>query len=336
MRQTIRDVGDRAGVSVGTVSNVLNAPHLVSASTRSKVLKAIEELGYRPNRVARSLQARKTQSIGYRLPDPGPGTALDVFLHQLVGTATAHGFAMTLFAPREGEEDLDAYLEVIRSGDVDGFVLSETNYADRRVEMLSEVGFPFAAFGRADHASPFPWVDVDGASGTAQAVDHLARLGHRRIALVAWPPGSESGDTRVNGFVDGMSVAGLEIDPDLVLRTGNGFEQGRVAGLKLLTSAEPPTAVVTVQDELGFGIITAATELGLRPGRDLAVTGFDDTAAAAFVWPGLTSVRQPLDEVARVLVDLLVDRLANPDKPPRTSLLHPSLIARNSTLGTSP
>ena len=334
MRQTIRDVGDRAGVSVGTVSNVLNAPHLVSAQTRSKVLEAIEELGYRPNRAARSLQARRTLSIGYRLPDPGPGTALDVFLHQLVGTATDHGFAITLFAPRAGEDDLDTYLEVIRSGDVDGFVLSGTNYDDPRVEMLSGLGFPFAAFGRADHASPFPWVDVDGASGTAQAVEHLSGLGHRRIGLVAWPSGSESGDTRVKGFEDGMAAAGLEVDPELVLRTENGFERGRIAGLRMFKSANPPTAIVTVQDELGFGIMTAATELGLRPGRDLAVTGFDDTAAAAFMWPGLTSVRQPLDEVARVLVDLMVHRLSNPGEPPQTMLLHPQLVVRDSTLGT--
>jgi DNA-binding LacI/PurR family transcriptional regulator len=334
MRQTIRDVGDRAGVSVGTVSNVLNAPHLVSAQTRSKVLEVIEELGYRPNRAARSLQARKTQSIGYRLPDPGPGTALDVFLHQLVGTATEHGFAITLFAPRAGDEDLDAYREVIRSGDVDGFVLSETNYDDPRVEMLSELGVPFATFGRADHASPFPWVDVDGASGTAQVVEHLVGLGHQRIGLVAWPPGSESGDTRVKGFVDGMAAAGLAVDPALVVRTENGFEPGRVAGMAMLNAGNPPTAIITVQDELGFGIMTAATELGLRPGRDLAVTGFDDTAAAAFMSPGLTSVRQPLDEVARVLVDLMVHRLANPAEPPRTKLLHPRLVVRNSTLGS--
>jgi DNA-binding LacI/PurR family transcriptional regulator len=336
MRQTIRDVSDRAGVSVGTVSNVLNAPHLVSARTRTRVMEAIEELGYRPNRAARSLQARKTQSIGYRLPDPGPGSALDVFLHQLVGTATDHGFAITLFAPREGQGDLDAYHEVIRSGDVDGFVLSETNYADPRVEMLSELGFPFAAFGQANHPAPFPWVDVDGASGVAQAVEHLASLGHRRFGLLAWPSGSESGDTRVKGFEDGMSAAGLEVDPRVVLRAENSFEQGRAAGLRMLAGANAPSAVVTVQDELGFGVMAAASEMGLRVGKDLAVTGFDDTPAAAFMWPGLTSVRQPFDEVARVLVDLLVHRLANPDQPPQTVLLRPQLVVRGSTVGIRP
>jgi LacI family transcriptional regulator len=196
------------------------------------------------------------------------------------------------------------------------------------------LGFPFATFGRAYHASPFPWVDVDGASGTSQVVEHLKELGHRRIGLVAWPAGSESGDTRVKGFFDGMTAAGLEVYSELVVRTENGFEKGRVAGTSMLSSADPPTAIVTVQDELGFGIMTAATELGLRPGRDLAVSGFDDTAAAASMWPGLTSVRQPLDEVAGALVDLMVHRLSSPGEPPRTALLHPQLVVRDSTLGT--
>ena len=333
MRQTIRDVSDRAGVSVATVSNVLNAPHLVASGTRTKVMEAVEALGYRPNRAARSLQARKTQRIGYRLPDPGPQAALDVFLHRLVATATNHGFDLTLFAPRSGQDDLDAYREVIRSGDVDGFVLSGTNYADPRVELLSELGFPFAAFGQANHPSPFPWVDVDGAAGLADVVEHLASKGHTRIALVAWPEGSESGDRRVEGFQKGMNAAGLIIDPRLIRRVEDGFLSGKTAGGELLDLVDPPTAIVTVQDELGFGAMVAASERGRQPGLDLAVTGFDDTPAAAYVWPGLTTVRQPFDEVAQALVNLLVDRLGNPDGSPASAMFQPRLVVRGSTAG---
>ena len=296
-------------------------------------MEVIEDLGYRPNRVARSLQARKTQRIGYRLSNPGPQAALDVFLHQLVATATNHGFDLTLFAPRSGQSDIEAYREVIRSGDVDGFVLSETNYADSRVELLSDLGFPFAAFGRANHPSPFPWVDVDGAAGLEDVVGHLALAGHQRIALLAWPSGSESGDNRVDGFESGMRTAGLAIDPRLVKRVQNGFLSGRQAAEELLTSIDPPTAIVTVQDELGFGALAAVSDLGLRPGRDVAVTGFDDTPAAAYVWPGLTTVRQPFDEVAHTLVNLLVERLENPDDPPGSVMLTPRLVVRASTVG---
>ena len=334
MRQTIRDVSDRAGVSVATVSNVLNAPHLVAPQTRTKVMEAIDALGYRPNRAARSLQARKTQRIGYCLSNAGPQAALDVFLHQLVATATNHGFDLNLFAPRSGQDDLDAYREVIRSGDVDGFVLSETNYADPRVELLSHLGFPFAAFGQADHPSPFPWVDVDGAAGLAEVVEHLAALGHERIALVAWPEGSESGDKRVEGFERGMEAAGLAVHPQSIKRVENGFLAGKAAGAELLDVVDSPTAIVTVQDELGFGAMAAVSERGLRPGADVAVTGFDDTPAAAYVWPGLTTVRQPFDGVAEALVNLLVDRLENPESSPGSAMLLPRLIVRGSTTGT--
>ena len=318
---------------MATVSNVLNSPHLVASQTRTRVMEAVEALGYRPHRAARSLQARKTHRIGYRLPDPGPQAALDVFLHRLVVTATNHGFDVTLFAPRPGQDDLEAYREMIRSGDVDGFVLSETNYADARVELLSELGFPFAAFGQANHSRPFPWVDVDGGAGLRLMVDHLASRGHRRVALLAWPPGSESGDDRFEGFRSGLAECGLGSYPHLIKRIENGFLAGKDAAADLLESVDPPTAIVTVQDELAFGAMAAVSELGLRPGVDVAVTGFDDTPAAAYVWPGLTSIRQPFDEVARTLVDLLVTRLESPDTPSTVAMVMPELIVRGSSAG---
>lgn len=326
-------MSDRAGVSVGTVSNVLNAPHLVSSGTRSRVLDAISELDYRPSRSARSLQAQRTYLIGYRLPDPGKSSALDVFLHSLVAGASEHGLEIVLFSPTAEQTDLDAYRESVRSGDVDGFVLSETNYEDPRIALLAETGFPFVAFGRALDSTPFSWVDVDGAAGMVQVVDHLVERGHSRIALVAWPSGSESGDARAAGFLTGMAQAGLPIDPALIIRTESGYESGRDAGRRLLAMNHPPTAIVTVQDDLAFGVMSAAHELGVKVGRDLAVTGFDDSPAAAISSPGLTSVRQPMDLLAETMVELLVAQLQDPKITRRGTLLVPDIVTRSSTLG---
>ena len=150
---------------------------------------------------------------------------------------------------------------------------------------------------------------------------------------MAWPEGSESGDKRVEGFEQGMAVAGLDVDPRLVKRVENGFLAGRTVGAELLDAPDPPTAIVTVQDELGFGAMVAVSERGLKPGADIAVTGFDDTPAAAYVWPGLTTARQPFDEVAQALVNLLVDRLENPEGPPGSAMLLPKLVVRGSTEG---
>ncbi len=332
MRTTIRQVSDRAGVSVGTVSNVLNAPNLVSPGTRSRVLDAISELEYWPNRSARSLQAQRTHLIGYRLPDPGVSSALDVFLHSLVAGASEHGLEIVLFSGCKGHSDLDAYRASIRSGDVDGFVLSETNYTDPRIALLIESSFPFVAFGRAVASKPFSWVDVDGAAGIVAIVDHLAGLGHQRIAIVAWPPGSESGDPRVAGYLAALVRAGLAIEPELIVRADGGFESGRKTGWDLLSRRRRPTAIVTVQDDLALGVMAAAADHGMRVGRDLAVTGFDDSPAAAMSTPGLTSVRQPMELVAARMIELLVSQLQDPEVQRSGSLLAPDVIIRASTL----
>ena len=334
-RTTIRHVSNRAGVSVGTVSNVLNAPHLVSTDTRSKVLDAIAELEYRPSRSARSLQAQRTYLIGYRLPDPGVSSALDIFLHSLVARAFEYGLEIVLFSPPGGQTDMDAYRRSIRSGDVDGFVLSETNYEDPRIALLTEVGFPFVAFGRALASKPFSWVDVDGAAGMMDIVDHLVGLGHQRIAIVGWPPGSESGDARVAGCLAAMAKAGLPVQAELVIRAEGDFESGREAGRNLLSRRRAPTAIVTVHDDLAFGIMAAAGERGIRVGPDVAVTGFDDSAAAALSTPGLTSVRQPMELVAATLIESLVSQLRDPEAKKSGTLLVPEVVTRASTLDSA-
>lgn len=335
MRTTIRHVSNRAGVSVGTVSNVVNSPHLVSTETRSRVLDAIAELDYRPSRSARSLRAQRTYLIGYRLPDPGVSPALDVFLHSLVAGASEHGLEIVLFSPSGRQTDLDAYRKSIRSGDVDGFVLSETNYEDPRIALLTETGFPFVAFGRALAPRPFSWVDVDGAAGMMEVVDHLVGLGHQRIAIVAWPPGSESGDARVAGYFEAMAKAGLPVQSELMVRAEGGFESGREAGRDLLNLRRPPSAIVTVQDDLAFGVMAAAGDQGIRVGPDLAVTGFDDSTAAALSTPGLTSVRQPMELVAATLIDLLVSQLRDPETKRSGTLLAPHVVTRASTLSSA-
>ncbi|MGH8959447.1 MAG: LacI family DNA-binding transcriptional regulator [Acidimicrobiia bacterium] len=323
-RTTIREVSDRAGVSVGTVSNVLNAPHLVADPTKARVLSVISELDYRPNRAARSLQARRSYLIGYRLPGAGKSPALDVFLHALVGAASSHGLEMALFSPREGESELDSYRRLIRGGDVDGLVLSETNYQDPRIGLLTESGFPFVSFGRAFDSEPFSWVDVDGAAGMTLVVEHLVAAAHREITLAAWPPGSESGDDRVRGFGSG--------DEREVVRVLGGFENGRQLGRTLFARDRPPTAVAAVEDGLALGMMAAAAELGLQVGVDVAIAGFDDSVAAGLVTPGLTSVRQPMDQVARYMIDALVSILAGDPAPP-PQLLMPDLVVRESTGG---
>jgi DNA-binding LacI/PurR family transcriptional regulator len=332
MRRTIRDVSDRARVSIGTVSNVLNAPHLVAEETRRRVLEAVEELDYRPSRAARSLAGRRTHLVAYHLPEPldGGSPTLDAFLHRLVTTAAVYGLEVVIFAPRPGQSEVSALREVIARKGVDGFILSNTNYDDPRIDELLSRGFPFVTFGRSDRADEFAWVDVDGAAGTAAMVAHLVGMGHRRIAMVAWPPGSESGDGRAEGFFTGCAAAGIEPGP--FIRAENTLNEGRRAFRQVMNAAEPPTAIVAVQDTLAFGLMSEAIREGMVVGRDLAVTGFDDIPAAALTTPPLTSVRQPIAEVGQVLVDLLVGQIEGGIEPGHR-LLAPELVIRQSCGG---
>lgn len=333
MRITIREVGRVANVSIGTVSNVLNAPHLVSEETRQRVLAAVEELGYQPNRAGRSLAARRTHLLGYRPPDylDQPDPALDAFLHYLVGSASEHGLELVLFVPRAGQSEVDAYREMVRREAVDGFILSGTNYEDPRIEFLLDQGFPFVSFGRAAGSEGFSWVDVDGAAGTAAVVEHLVGLGHRRVAMVAWPEGSESGDARYEGYRRAMEAHGLAPDP--VIRAENTAAEGQAALRHLLEGDRSVTAVVCVQDVLALGMMMEAARRGVRVGTDLAVVGFDDTPMASLVSPSLTSVRQPFDQVGTTLIEMLVSLLGDEESEPEGVLLTPELVVRASTGG---
>lgn len=338
MRATIKDVSRRAGVSVGTVSNVLNAPELVSDDTRSRVEEAIEALGYRPSRVARSLQARRSHLIGFSLPDLPPGTHkqwLDTFLHAVADTGAASGLDIVLLHSRPGSGPVDRYREAIRRGDVDGFIVTGVDYRDPVVRFLVQTGFPFVAFGRTEAGRPFPWVDVDGAAGVAAAVRHMWELGHRRIALVAWPEGSRVADDRAEGYRRGMAELGLPLSGELVVRAENSVDEGRRAFRQLMSVSPAPTAVVAVHDLLALGLCQAAREAGLAVGEEFLVTGFDDTTMAQFAEPPLTSLRQPLDEVGRTAVELLVGWIEGSDTRDRGVLLAPELMVRGSTRGVN-
>jgi DNA-binding LacI/PurR family transcriptional regulator len=332
MRSTIRDVSRRAGVSVGTVSNAFNAPERVSEDTLGRVMEAARQLRYRPSRAARSLAGRRSFLIGYRLPTPDTwgSLTLDAFLHSMAADASRHDLEVMLFAARPGETITDGYEDLIRREAVDGFVLSDTNYDDARVELLLDRGFPFVSFGRAASTRPFAWVDVDGAAGTAAAVRHLVERGHRRLAMVAWPEGSEVGDDRVRGFLRAVEEAALPDPP--VVRVENGVDEGRAAAAELLDLPGAPTAIVTVQDSLAFGVMSEARRRGMEVGADLAVVGFDDVSFSALAEPPLSSVRQPFEEIGRLLVEMLVEQLEGAGSI-RSELVRPELVVRESSLG---
>ncbi|MFP5332495.1 MAG: LacI family DNA-binding transcriptional regulator [Acidimicrobiia bacterium] len=327
-RITIRDVGRAAGVSVGTVSKALNGTGSVAPDTAQRVLAAADRLGYRPSRAAQGLVGGRSFQVGYGLPQLGAwgNPTLNAFLHAMVGAAAGHGLEIVLF--RGQAHDTAPYDDLVRRGVVDGFVVSDTDYEDARVDHLLDEGVPFVTFGRTAASERHFWVDVDGGAGTAQLTERLIERGHSHFGVIAWPEGSESGDLRVDGVLRTLRAHGHR--PPAVARSLHGVEYGREAMAQLLDSHPDLTAVIAVEDELAIGAIQEARSRRLAVGVDVDIAGFDDIPSAAIIDPPLTTVRQPFDQIGGVLVDMLAEALSGVGTP-RGELLTPIVIERAST-----
>lgn len=334
---TLAVVAERAGVSRQTVSNAINSPELLRPETLERVRRVIDQTGYRPSRAAQALRTRASRLIGYGVPPARPGAhapVMDQFLHALSDAADAAGYRIVLFATPEGGDGLDRYAALLDEHDIDGFVLSETRGGDPRQAWLSSRGLPFVAFGRLWSGRQIgDWVDVDGARGTEAAVDHLAGLGHRRIAFLGWPRGSGVGDDRADGWSRAMRRHGLTVR-GLRSESVDDVAAAQQAATGQLEAGA--TAVVAASDVLALGVYRTLAARGTAPGQGggAAVVGFDDSPTAAVVAPGLTTLAQPLDAVGRECVRLLLARIADPSAAPERVLLEPRLVIRGSSGGT--
>jgi len=333
---TIKDVAKDAGVSIATVSYVLNDSGTVGDDTRQRVLQTVQKLGYRPSVIAKGLQARKSRMIGYSwrpVPPDQFNPILEKFIHSMAEAAARHDYHVLTFPCPDPHDEVDVYREMVGSGRVDGFVLPNTNLNDRRIRYLLDEGFPFIAFGRSNLEWDFPWVDVDGADGLQQAVNHLVELDHQNIACLAWPEASLTGQYRLDGYQAAMASAALPVDPAWVIRIQNDYQHAyRVTQIWLhLPPDRRPTAVVALTDLMAIGVINAATDAGVTVGQDLAVVGFDDAPIAGYLRPSLTSLRQPIAEVGERVVTMLIDLVRGETLSPAQVLLRPRLIVRDST-----
>ena len=336
-RPTIEVVARRAGVSRQTVSNAANAPHRLRPETLQKVLGTIDELGYRPSQAARSLRTSATQVIGCRLLPAnyaGTGGVLDRLLHALCDAARAKGYGVLTFSAANDDDEIGVLDDLLRRNAVDGLVLANTHHGDVRPGWLVEQGARFVAFGRPwgvarqNHS----WVDVDGASGTSQAVHHLAELGHRRVGFLGLPQGSGVGDDRLQGWQTAVEALGLPAT-GLVARAEDGIVSGHALAEELMASADPPTALVCVSDAMAVGALRAIEDRDLTVGRDVSVIGFDDSPVASVLRPRLSSVRQPVEDVAHKLVEVLLAELSGAQRRPSRELLTPRLDLTGSLGG---
>ncbi|WP_460794709.1 LacI family DNA-binding transcriptional regulator [Nocardioides pacificus] len=330
---TLADVAERAGVSRQTVSNALNNPDLLRPETLERVRAVIGELGYSPNRAARNLRTRTSHLIGLRFTPGQENTAnaaMDRFVHSLVETSRVAGYHVLLFAG-DPEDPVAGYEDLLRSNAVDAFVATDTYLGNPQAEWLEARQAPFVAFGRPwdQPGATHPWVDVDGAVGAELGTRHLLERGHTRIAWIGWRKDSPLGEDRRLGWARALHDRGLRTT-GLASRVEDTVSSGREASAVLLDEAKP-TAFMCASDTLAMGVLHTLAERGLYPGRDIAVVGFDDSQVAQVVPPGLTSVRQPLEQVAVEIVAALQGLLGHPPVRSRGVLLAPTLAVRGSS-----
>ncbi len=308
-----------AAVSRQTVSNVLNGSGRVGNAARTRVLDAVATLGYHPHHGARSMRSRRTMQFAYVLPRVQlfPGNyIMQQFLQSLAAVSARRGYSMLIVVP-DGDPR-DDIRRLIASRSVDAFLLSELQQEDPRVMLLAEAGVPFACFGRTAPALPQNWVDVDNRVATASAVEHVLARGFRRIAFLGYRSPNHWNTERAAGFTDGLAARGISADQTNMLLVDDGGARRKIRSLLTASRLDlRPDAVVTGSDRLAGVVYSVAAELRLRIGQDLAVTGFDGSAAAAMMHPRLTSVAIPVDDIARRVVARALKQLDHgPDRDP--------------------
>ncbi|MDL1901264.1 LacI family transcriptional regulator [Anaerolineae bacterium CFX9] len=331
----LKDLSQKTGFSITTISRALAGYADVNEQTRQQIIRAAHEMGYQPNEVARQLRAQRTQTIGLIIPTHDHSFSEGFFNQLLRGIGDAAGearFDVLISARSPGDDEMDSYRRIVGGNRVDGIILARTRYQDERIAYLRKVGMPFIVSGRAAPGEDcdFPYIDVDSQAGIHEAAIHLIRLGHRQIGLILPPPEIAYTEFRRRGYAEALADAGLTYAPDLVVH-GDLMRSGGYQGAITLLERHPDlTALVCCNDLMALGAMQALQMYGRAVGDTFGVTGFDDLPISEHSNPPLTTVRQPIYEIGRRLVELLLPVIAGQPLQETQILLPTELVIRES------
>lgn len=327
---TIKQVADRAQVSVATVSRVINSTGFVSPDLEHRVQKAMDALNYQPSALGRSLRRRETLTVGLLIPQ------IDhPFFSTLAASIEAALFrqdyrTIICSAEEDGARESSA-IDILLQQRVDGVIYVPTGQNQTYVMRFRDAGIPVVLVDRdlnVDHVDKVLSANMDGGY---MGIRHLLEHEHRRIGVIGTTPYSEAMSARLNGVKCALKEAALDIVPEhLVMQEGRQFELGYASAYQMLASDHPPTAIFALTDVIAIGVFHAASQMGLQLPQQLSVVGFDDIPLAAYIIPTLTTIAQPIHDMGEQATRLLFERIKAPDIPAQTAVLPVRLIERDS------
>jgi len=330
---TIQDVARIARVSTATVSRALSNPGLVREATRKRVAEAVAATGYTMNEAARSLRLNRSGALLVMVPE-----IHNPFFSRIIGgmetVASEAGYGLLIANTGRDDASESRFYDYVRGNRADGLLL-----LDGAVPPDGGAGAhmpPLIVVCERVPGAVVPTVIVDNAAGAAAAVRHLAGLGHRDIGHVAGPDGNILTADRIEGYRRGLREAGLRDRPEWMFPGDFSLCAGVAAAERWLALARRPTALFTSNDEMAFGLISRLHGEGVGVPEDVSVIGFDDIEVSGLFVPGLTTIRQPREELGRRAVRLLLDIIAGDDVPPETVMLDTELVIRGSTAPPPP
>ncbi|MFA6978542.1 MAG: LacI family DNA-binding transcriptional regulator [Ignavibacteriaceae bacterium] len=332
MSSTLKDIAEKTGFSVSTVSRVLHdnsQKYKISEETQAKVKKVAKDFGYRVNALARGLRLQKTFEIGIIVPDISNPFFSEV-IKSLAGELRKKGYNFIVY---DSDEDIAIERAAIKSlleKRVDGLIIASVGQDFSHIQKIRDAEIPVVMVDRCFDDLDVDSVSVDNMNGALLAVNHLIKEGHTRIAFIQGLPGTYANERRLQGYKSALQDAGIPIDERLIVgddfRSLNGYLETKL----LLKLANPPTAIFTAGDLIALGTLEACKENNVKIPDDLSLVTFDDPVFASYLSPALSAVEQPISKMAEMAAALLYRRMRNPLDERRKVLLEPKLNIRSS------
>ena len=327
---TIIDVAREANVSYSTVSRVVNNKSYVKPETRERVLQAMNQLGYQANLQARSLAGGRSNVIGLLVHGTISQYTGEI-IRGIDDALTPARYELMLYTSHRRKIETGAYVNMMVRGMADGLLILSPRDPEKYVQSLRDRGFPYVLIDQKGIEDRDPSVTAANREGAYKAVRYLTDLGHRRIGFISGFADADVAKERLAAYVQALADHNIPFDAQLVKEGDFLQPSGHTCGNELIDLPDPPTAIFASSDMMALGVMDAARARGLRIPEDLSLIGFDDIPVAAAAHPGLTTVRQPLEDIGRTATEILLRAIENPDDPPEAVMVSTELIIRGTT-----